>query len=145
MTVTPIPEGFRTVTPYLVVAGVPRLIAFLSAAFGAQEIERTQGPDGRVMHAQVRIGDSVVMMGEAMEGFPAVPSHIYLYVPDADTVFRAGIGAGGVSVMEIATQPYGDRCGGVRDPSGNTWWIATHVEDVPPDELARRMQSRSEK
>lgn len=142
MAVKPIPEGFHTVTPYLVVEGVTGLLDFLKAALGATEIERTSDGTGRVMHAQVRIGDSMVMMGEAMEGFPPMPSSLYLYVPDTDALYHQAIQAGGESLMEPADQFYGDRNAGIKDPSGNKWWIATHVEDVPPEELARRARER---
>jgi PhnB protein len=143
MPVKPVPDGFRTVTPYLVVEDVPRLIDFLKAAFGAVETERVDGPGGRVAHAEVRIGDSIVMMGGAMERFPAIQTMLYVYVPDADAVYGQALQAGATSVMEPANQFYGDRSGGVKDPAGNTWWIATHVEDVPRDELQRRALARA--
>jgi uncharacterized glyoxalase superfamily protein PhnB len=142
MPVKPVPEGFHTVTPYLVVKGVVRLIEFLKAAFDAVELERTHDSGGRVMHAMVRIGDSVVMMGETIEGFPPMPCSLYLYVPDTDAVYRQAIAAGGVSLMEPADQFYGDRNAGVLDQSGNKWWIATHIEDMPSEELARRARER---
>jgi PhnB protein len=145
MPVQPIPEGFRTVTPYLIVDGVPRLIAFLKDAFGARLTEQTPDNQGRIMHAQVRINDSMVMMGAAMTGFPAQPVHLYLYVPNVDDVYRQAVAAGGVSVMEPADQFYGDRTSGVKDPSGNTWWIGTHIEDVSSEELARRVAARGDR
>lgn len=138
MAVNPIPEGFHTVTPYLVCEGIPRLLDFLPEALGAVELERTVAPSGRVMHALVKVGDSLVMMGEAMEGFPAAPASLYLYVPDVDALYARAVAAGGVSVMEPADQFYGDRNAGVKDPSGNTWWMATHIEDMTPEELTRR-------
>jgi PhnB protein len=141
MPVRPIPEGFHTVTPYLVVPGVARLIEFLKQAFDAKEIHRSAMPDGTVAHAQVRIGDSMVMMGEASERWPAMPAAIYLYVPDADAAYKSALRAGATSLMEPADQFYGDRHGGVKDASGNTWWMATHIEDVAPDELARRAEA----
>ncbi len=121
MTVKPIPDGFHSVTPYLIVEGVPGLIDFLKAAFDAKEIHRTDLPDGRVMHAQLQIGDSMVMMGEAMEGLPAKPASLYLYVHDADAVYKRALEAGAESLMEPADQFYGDRNAGVKDPTGNTW------------------------
>lgn len=142
MPVKPIPDGFHTVIPYLVVEGVPRLIEFLQAAFDAKETHRTTLPGGRVMHAQVQIGDSMIMMGEGGEGHPAMPCALYLYVPDTDTVYRKAIEAGGESIMEPADQFYGDRNAGVKGPCGNSWWIGTHVEDVAPEELARRAQAQ---
>ncbi len=142
MAVKPIPDGFHTVTPYLIVEGVSALIDFLKAAFNAKEHHRTTLPNGRVMHAQVQIGDSMIMMGEAMEGFPAMPASIYLYVPDTDAMYRKAIEAGAQSVMEPADQFYGDRNAGVRDAAGNMWWIGTHIEDVAPEEIAKRAQTR---
>ena len=136
--VQPIPEGYRTVTPYLVVPDAGALIEFLERAFHAEETERTAAPDGRVMHAAVRIGDSMVMMGGASERHPPRPGTIYLYVPDADAAYERALAAGATSLMEPADQFYGDRNGGVEDLWGNQWWIGTHVEDVPPDELERR-------
>lgn len=138
MPVKPIPEGYHTVTPYLVVPGAGRLIEFLKEAFKAEEVERMSQPDGTVMHAEVRIGDSIIMMGESSDKFPAMPAAIYLYVPDIDAVYKRALAAGAASTMEPANQFYGDRNAGVKDPSGNLWWIATHVEDVPREEMAKR-------
>jgi PhnB protein len=144
MAVNPIPDGYHTVTPYLVVPEAARLIDFLKQAFDAQESVRMASPDGRVMHAEVRIGDSVVMIGDAGEGSPARTCMIHLYVPDADATIthfvgtRRALQAGAAAVRELANQFYGDRSGGVRDPWGNDWWVATHVEDVPPEELKKR-------
>jgi uncharacterized glyoxalase superfamily protein PhnB len=136
--VRPIPEGSHTVTPYLVVEGIPKLIEFLEQAFGAQEIFRMARPDGGVAHAEVKIGDSMVMMGAPMGDFKAKPCSLYLYVEDVDAVYQRAIQAGGTSVREPSNQFYGDRTGGVIDPCGNYWGIATHVEDVPPAEVAKR-------
>jgi PhnB protein len=141
MAVTPIPDGYHTVTPYLVVQGVPALIDFLKQAFDAQEIMRIPRPDGAIMHAEVRIGDSAVMMGEAMGEFQPMPGSIHLYVNDADATYQRALQAGATSIMEPADQFYGDRSAGVVDPVGNRWWIATHQEDVPPEELARRAEA----
>jgi uncharacterized glyoxalase superfamily protein PhnB len=148
MAVKPIPEGYHTVTPYLVVEGVPKLIEFVKAAFGAREVHRTAMPDGSIMHAEVQIGDSHVMMGEARAGITPMPAMLYLYVPDVDAVYERAVRAGGTSIAKPTDQFYGDRSGGVRDACGNQWWIGTHTEDVPADELARRaaaaMQQRSQ-
>ena len=138
MAVKPIPDGFHTVTPYLVVQGVSKLIDFLKQAFEAKEIERHSRPDGSIMHAQVQIGDSMVMMGEAMGEFQPMPAMIYVYVNDTDAVYKRALQAGATSVMEPADQFYGDRNAGVKDQCGNQWWIATHIEDVSPEELAKR-------
>ena len=138
MAVKPIPEGLHTVTPYLVVSGVAKLIDFLKQAFDATEMHRSTRPDGTVMHAQVKIGDSPIMMGEVWGEFPAKAGSLYLYVPDTDAVYKRALAAGAVSIMEPMDMFYGDRNGGVRDFAGNEWWIATHIEDVPPAELERR-------
>jgi len=139
-----IPPGFHTVTPYLLVHGVPRLIDFLKAAFGATELERFTTDDGAVMHAQVRIGDSIIMMGEAGRGgCEAIPGALYLYLPDADAAHAAALRVGATELMPVADQFYGDRMGGVKDPTGNTWWIATHKEAIPTEELARRAKAHA--
>lgn len=136
--VKPIPDGAHTVTPYLVVEGIPKLMDFLKQAFGAQEVFRMTRPDGGVMHAEVKIGDSMIMMGQAMGEWKAKPCSLYLYVEDVDAVYQRAIQAGGTSVREPSDQFYGDRTGGVIDPCGNYWGIATHVEDVSQDEVEKR-------
>jgi PhnB protein len=141
MAVKPIPDGYHTVTPYLTVQGVPKLIDFLKQAFEAREIECMAQPDGTVRHAEVRIGDSVVMMGEARGEQAPMPSAMYLYVNDTDAVYKRALRAGATSLREPADQFYGDRSAGVKDPSGNYWWIATHQEDVPPEELKKRAEA----
>ena len=141
MAVKPIPDGYHTVTPYLTVQGVPTLIEFLKQAFAAQEIERLTQPDGTIGHAEVRIGDSVVMMAEARDEHQPMPGAIYLYVNDTDAIYQRALQAGATSTMEPADQFYGDRSAGVRDPVGNQWWIATHKEDVPPEELKKRAEA----
>ena len=138
MAVKPIPEGYHTVTPYLTVQGVPKLIDFLKQAFAAQEIERLARPDGTIGHAEVRIGDSIVMMGDATPEFAPMPAMIHLYVNAGDAVYQRALQAGATSLREPADQFYGDRSAGVKDSCGNQWWIATHIEDVPPEELAKR-------
>src|SRR5262249_18738544 len=110
-------------------------------AFDAKEIERLDGPNGTVGHAQLQIGDSMIMMGEAMGQWTPMPCSIYLYVRDADATYQRAMRAGGTSVMEPADQFYGDRHGGVKDPSGNLWWIATHKEDISAEELRNRAES----
>jgi uncharacterized glyoxalase superfamily protein PhnB len=141
MAVKQIPDGFHSVTPYMMVQGVAKLIDFLKQAFGAEEIFRMPRPDGVVMHAEVRVGDSMIMMGEAMGEHRPMPSSIYLYVNDTDATYRRALQAGGTTVNEPADQFWGDRLAGVRDPAGNLWSIATHKEDVPPDELMKRAQA----
>lgn len=139
MPVRAIPEGYHSITPYLTVTGAERLLDFLKKAFDAKETQPPmRRPDGSIGHAEVIIGDSKVMLAEAREPWKPMQSALYLYVPDADAVYRRALGSGGTSLMEPATMFYGDRNAGVTDPVGNFWWIATHVEDVPPDELERR-------
>ncbi len=143
MTVQPIPDGYHTVTPYLTVDGADTLLAFVKQAFGAEETVMMPSHDGTIGHAEVTIGDSVVMMGEAAgsDQGVAMPASIFLYVADADATYRRAIDAGGISLREPTDQFYGDRMAGVRDPVGNQWWIATHIEDVPPEEMARRVEA----
>ena len=137
-TVKPIPDGYRTVTPYLVVRDVPRLIDFLEQAFGATELMRSLRPDGSVMHAEVAIGDSRVMMGEVSGSMPPMPGCVHLYVVDTDALYHLALQAGATSMREPTNQFYGDRMAGVQDPVGNQWWIATRVENVSPIEVALR-------
>ncbi len=142
MAVKPIPDGFHSVSAYLLVSGVPRLIDFLKNGFNAEVTEYMDMPDGTVMHAQVKIGDSFVMMGDPRGTCEPTLASLYLYVPDTDAVYQQALKAGATSVMEPADQFYGDRNAGVKDPVGNTWWIATHIEDVPPDEIRKRASAR---
>lgn len=141
--INPIPDGFHRVTPYLVCDDVSKLLDFVARAFYAEVKEKMEVPSGTVMHADVLIGDSHVMMGQACEGNPAMPSMLYLYVEDCDAAFQKAIGAGAESIQEPADQFYGDRSGGVRDPLGNQWWFGTRIENVPPEELARRAAAQS--
>jgi len=136
--VKPIPDGYHTVTPYLVVEDCAKLIEFLKEAFDGKEQECMKRPDGRVLHAEVRIGDSVVMMGEAQGQFKPMPGSLYLYVKDTDATYKRALGAGGMTMMEPADQFYGDRNAGVMDPCGNLWWIATRQEDLSREEITKR-------
>jgi PhnB protein len=145
MAVQPIPNGYHAVTPYLIVQNADGVIAFLKEAFGAEELYRMKRPDGSVGHAEVQLRDSRLMLGEAGEQWPAQPGVFYLYVEDVDAVYQRAVAAGATPVMEPADQFYGDRHGGVRDLAGNQWWIATHVEDVPPEELQRRSEEQFSK
>jgi uncharacterized glyoxalase superfamily protein PhnB len=136
----PIPSGYHTVTPYMRVTGAAELIEFLQRAFGAQENHRSLAPDGSIMHADITIGDSHVMLTEGMENFPPLPGSNFLYVADVDATYRSALDAGATSMMEPSDQFYGDRTAGVRDPFGNEWWIGTHIEDLSAEELHRRHQ-----
>ncbi|AGY56955.1 VOC family protein [Gloeobacter kilaueensis] len=136
-----VPTGYHTVTPYLSVQNVAGLVDFLARAFGAQELHRTVHPNGTFAHCEVRLGDSIVMFSEASEAWPPTPTSIYLYVEDTDAAYRRALEAGATSLMEPADQFYGDRNAGIKDPAGNSWWIATHFEDVPPAELQKRFEA----
>ncbi|MGH8937106.1 MAG: VOC family protein [Acidimicrobiia bacterium] len=141
MAVKPIPDGYHSVTPYLIVEGADKLLDFLKRAFSAEETVRMPRPDGSVAHAEVRIGDSIVMLGDAGEQWSPMPGMINLYVEDCDATYLRALEAGATSLQEPEDQFYGDRTAGVRDPVGNHWWIATHVEDLSEEEIAERAQS----
>ena len=140
--VAPVREGYHRITPYLVVADGEGLIGFLRNAFGAEVLSRAVRPDGAIANAEVRIGDSMVMVAQAREPWKPMPAGFYLYVPDTDATYEAALAAGGVSLLEPSDQFYGDRNAGVQDPWGNNWWIATHIEDVDEAEVQRRMAGR---
>ena len=130
MAVKPIPDGYNRVQPYLLVRDVSRQIEFLTKTFGAREIMRTTGGSGGT-HAEVRIGDSVIMMGgDNTPGWTPMPSALYVYCEDVDAAYQRALAAGGDALEEPADKPYGDRVAGVRDSAGNIWWIATHIKDV---------------
>jgi PhnB protein len=132
------PAGYTTVTPWMISSDTDRLIEFVQEAFGAHELGRVPGPDGRVGHAEVRIGDAVVMMFDRADDWPDTPGFLRLYVEDADLVYERALAAGATPVTPVTGLFFGDRVGRVRDPLGNIWWIQAHVEDVDPAELARR-------
>ncbi len=138
MAVKAVPEGYGTVTPFLTVKGAAKIIDFLKQAFGAEEIMRMPGPGGVVMHAEVNIGNSRLMLSEAMQNPPS-QSSFYLYVNDADAMYERALAAGATSQIEPKDEFWGDRTAMVRDPFGNVWSVATHKEDVSPEELAKRM------
>ena len=123
-------EPFRSVTPQLNPLRAQVVIEFLQKAFGAEEVYRAQTPDGVVHHARVRIGDSIIGMGEAHGPYQPMPCTLHLYVPDADAAYERALRAGATSIQPVADQPYGDRSGGVTDPFGNRWFLATHIRDV---------------
>jgi uncharacterized glyoxalase superfamily protein PhnB len=138
MAVKSVPEGYHTVTPYLVADDAKKLIEFVTRAFDAKVLEEMRREDGSIMHAELQIGDSRVMLGQSSEQHKAMPCGIYLYVPDTDATYKKALAAGGISTMEPADMFYGDRNAGVKDQNGNSWWIGTHVEDVSPEELKKR-------
>jgi PhnB protein len=137
MAVKAIPEGYHTVTPSLVVKGAAQLIDFLKQAFGAEEEFRMPAPSGEIMHAEVKIGDSIVMLNDPMSQ-PATTASLFLYVGDVDAAYRRALKAGAGAVSEPADMFWGDRLAQVKDQFGNHWSIATHKEDVPPRELEKR-------
>ena len=141
MAAKPVPDGYHTVTPYLTVDDAALLIDFLQRAFNAQVKYEMKDDKGNIRHAEVTIGDSVVMIGQARDEWKPRPMTLYLYVPDVDALYKSALAAGATSLQEVTNQFYGDRSGGVQDPQGNYWWIATHVEDVSPEEMDRRMKA----
>lgn len=142
MAVKPIPDRYHSVTPYLVVDGAAKVIEFLKKAFGATDAEVCmQLPDGKIKHAEIQVGDSIIMLADATSEHKASPAMFYLYVEDTDAQYKRALESGATSVMEPTDQFYGDRNAGVKDPSGNQWWIATHIEDVSDDEMKRRAEA----
>jgi PhnB protein len=121
------PEGYPAVSPYLVVDGAARTIEFLAAVFGAVELRRFPGPNGTLMHAEVRIDDSVLMLADSTAEWPPVPSYVHVYVPDVDATYRRALDARAISVQEPVQKEDEDKRGGVRDAGGTTWWIATRI------------------
>ena len=138
MSVRAVPEGYYTVTPWIISPDTAGLIDYVRAAFDAEEIARVVVDGGRIGHAEVRIGDSVVMMFDSMPDWPPTPAFLRLYVEDADATHRRAVAAGGTSVTEVTHLAFGDRVGRVRDPFGNLWWIQTRVEDLTLDEMNER-------
>jgi PhnB protein len=149
MTAKPIPDGYHTATPYLIVNGAAEAIEFYERVFGATELLRMTDPQGRIGHAEIRIGDSVIMLADEHPdmGYRGPRSmggssvSILLYVDDVDTIFDRAVSAGATVQRPLANQFYGDRSGKLEDPFGHVWAIATHVEDVPPEEMRRRAEA----
>jgi uncharacterized glyoxalase superfamily protein PhnB len=121
------PAGYSTVSPYLIVDGAEQTIGFLELVFGATELRRFPDEGGKLMHAEVRIDDTVLMLADGVEGWPPVPSHVHIYVADVDGSYQRALDAGAASVQEPAQKGDEDKRGGVRDAGGTTWWIATRV------------------
>jgi PhnB protein len=145
-TVKPIPEGYHSVTPYLTIKNAADALEFYKRAFGATEVMRMADPGGRIGHAEIRIGDSPIMLSDEFPEMDALgpepaggsPVTIHLYVDDVDSFVQRASGAGAQILRPVENQFYGDRGGKLRDPFGHVWWVASHVEDVPPDELRKR-------
>ena len=144
---TPVPAGFHTITPQLVLDDAAAAIDWYKRAFGAEEVSRSLGPDGKIMHAELKIGDSHVMMNDAMMNAQGAksrggsPVSFWLYVPDADALFTRAVSAGATVQMPLADQFWGDRAGNVADPEGIGWWIATRTEDLSTPEIQERFEA----
>src|SRR5262245_8694450 len=153
MAVKPVPEGYHTATPYLVIKGASEALSYYQKAFGAEVVVRMEGPGGSIAHAEIKIGDSFIMLGEEnpQQGFKSPsslggsPVGIMLYVADVDARFSKAIAAGGKVSRPVVDQFYGDRSGTLVDPFGHIWTIGTQVEDVAPEEMKRRMAAEVKK
>jgi PhnB protein len=144
--VNPIPEGYHSVTPYLSIKGAAKAIDYYKEVFGATELFRMAAPDGKIGHAEIKIGNSPIMLADEFPEMEFVspqtlggsPIGLMIYVDDVDTMFNKAIGAGATEVKPLQDQFYGDRSGTLKDPFGHVWTVATHVEDVAPEELQKR-------
>jgi PhnB protein len=149
MATKPIPEGYHTVSPYLAVDDAARAIEYYVKAFGAKELVRMDGPGGTIGHAELEVGDSRIMLSDPFPQASTRPpkelggtsASVFMFVEDVDAVVKQAVDAGATVTMEVADQFWGDRFGTITDPFGHVWSIATHVEDVPPDELAERAKA----
>ena len=149
MATKPIPEGYHTITPYLAVDDAAKAIDWYKKAFGAKERMRMEGPGGKIGHAELEIGDSLVMLSDPFPQASSKPPKqlggtsggVFMYSEDVDAVVKKAVDAGATVTMEVADQFWGDRFGTVTDPFGHSWSIATHVEDVPPEEMAERAKA----
>jgi PhnB protein len=145
--VKPIPENYHAVTPYLIVNGAAQAIDFYKNVFGAQELMRVPGPNGKVGHAELKIGDSIIMLADehpemdahSPQSVGGTPVSLMIYVEDVDHVFKKALSAGAKESRPVKDQFYGDRSGILTDPFGHKWSVATHIEDVSPEEMQRRM------
>jgi PhnB protein len=152
MSTKPVPDGYHSVTPYLIVDGAAAALDFYQRIFGAKERMRMPGPGGKVMHAEIEIGDSMIMLADEFPQTGALgpgsvggsPVLIALYVEDVDAVVGAAVAAGAQVERPVQDQFYGDRSGTITDPFGHRWTVATHIEDVPEDEMRRRMAAMGE-
>ena len=151
--VKPIPKGYHSATPYLIVNGAAKAIEFYKQAFGATELMRFPGPGGKLMHAEIKVGDSPIMLADeapemdakSPQSFGGTPVGIMLYVPDVDATFKQAVAAGAKVAKPVQDQFYGDRSGTLIDPFGHKWTIGTHKEDVRSDEMQRRFQEMMKK
>jgi PhnB protein len=151
--VNPIPEGYHSVTPYLCVNDAARAIEFYKEAFGATERMRMEAPGGKIGHAEIQVGDSIIALADEFpemnfrspQTVGGVSAHFMIYVEDVDARVEAAVAAGAKLTRPVKDQFYGDRTGGVEDPFGHHWYIATHVEDLSPEEIKRRMDAEMSK
>lgn len=149
MSIKPIPDGYHTATPYLIIKGAAEAIDFYKRVFDATELMRIPGPGGVLMHAEIKVGDSILMLADEFPQMDALspksiggsPVGLMLYLPNVDEVFRRAIIAGAKELRPLQNQFYGDRSGTVEDPFGHKWTISTHIEDVTPEEIQRRMEA----
>jgi len=147
-----IPDGYHAITPYLSVKGAANAIDFYKRAFGAVELVRIPGPDGKIGHAEIRIGDSTIMLADehpelnqpSPQSLGGTPVGLMVYVERVDEVFKRAVTAGAKELRPVKDQFYGDRSGTLQDPFGHTWTVATHIEDIPPEEMRRRIEKYSQ-
>ena len=143
----PVPDGFHTITPQLTLDDAAKTIDWYKKALGAEEVSRSIGPDGKIMHAELKIGDSRIMVNDVMMGvkgpqsFGGSPASLWIYVENSDALFNRAVGAGGKVQMPIDDQFWGDRAGAVADPAGYNWWISTRKEDLTPEEIKQRAEA----
>ena len=143
------PKGYHTVTPSIFVAGAAKAIDFYKKALGAEEVMRFPGPDGTIMHAEIRIGDSLIMLGDEMpdhggrgpKSLGGTPVGFFVYKEDVDAAWKRAIDAGAKEIMPLADQFWGDRAGCLEDPFGHRWWLAQHMRDMTPEELRKAAES----
>lgn len=141
MAVKQIPEGYHTITPYLIVEGADKLLEFIENTFDGKVTVNMQDDKGRISHAELKIGDSMLMLAEASEQWKATKTLLYLYVENTDATFQKALDGGATSVKAPKDEFYGDRSATVKDAFGNLWGIATHIEDVPEEEIQKRAQA----
>jgi PhnB protein len=139
--VQPIPEGFHTLTPYLIVGDADKELEFAKAAFDAKVMHLSRGPDGVISHVTLKIGDSMLMMGQGRAEYPPMPCMLYMYVENVDAVYKRALDCGAKTMREPADQIYGDRSGGVVSANGIQWWFGTHIEDVSEEEMEKRSKA----
>ena len=144
-----IPKGYHTVTPSLMVAGAAKAIDFYKKAFGAEEVSRFPGPDGKIMHAEIRIGDSTIMLGDEMpdqggkspRAYGGSPVSFFIYREDVDASWKQAVDAGAKPIQPLIDQFWGDRAGCIQDPFGHVWWLAQHIKDLTPEELRKNAEA----